>query len=89
MLETSTRRDAEIDRLITERASKLTPRAAGNPRHVDSDQGRLTPEDEYVVKIRGNEIARRLTTSSLSGTHYPEGPLPQIRRTDAEILRWK
>ena len=35
--------------------------------------------DEYVVKIRGKEIRTALTTTSLSGTHVPEGRAAEVR----------
>jgi methylmalonyl-CoA mutase len=76
-----------FDALIAEREAKLDPRARKLldmwPRTKAAYAG-----DEYVVKIRGQELRTALNTTSLSGTKVPKVALPRYQ-DHGEILRWQ
>jgi methylmalonyl-CoA mutase len=78
---------ARIDALAAEREAALDPRARKLldlwPKTKTAYAG-----DEYVVKIRGQELRTALTTTSLSGTRVPKVALPRYE-DDGEILRWQ
>jgi methylmalonyl-CoA mutase len=86
-LDSRVRGNDEIDALIAERDAKLDPRARKLlemwPQTKSAYAG-----DEYVVKIRGQELRTALTTTSLSGTTIRKVALPRYE-DDGEILRWQ
>jgi methylmalonyl-CoA mutase len=81
------RGEDEIDALIAERDAKLDPRARKLldmwPRTQAAYSG-----DEYVVRIRGQELRTALNTTTLSGTKVPKVALPRYE-DHGEILRWQ
>jgi len=76
-----------FDALIAERDAKLDPRARKLldmwPKTRSAYAG-----DEYVVRIRGQELRTALNTTSLSGTKVPKVALPRYE-DHGEILRWQ
>jgi methylmalonyl-CoA mutase len=76
-----------FDALIAERDAKLDPRARKLldmwPKTRSAYAG-----DEYVVRIRGQELRTALNTTSLSGTKVPKVALPRFE-DHGEILRWQ
>ena len=81
------RRPRRARHLIADREAKLDPRAKKLldmwPKTKAAYAG-----DEYVVKIRDKEMRTELTTTSLSGTHDPQGRAAPFE-DDGEILRWQ
>ncbi|GAB4356457.1 MAG: methylmalonyl-CoA mutase family protein [Gammaproteobacteria bacterium] len=77
---------AGIGRLIEEKEEKLDPRARKLidmwPQVKESYSG-----DEYVVRIRDQEIRTTLTHTTLSGTRIPKVALPRYE-DHGELLRW-
>jgi methylmalonyl-CoA mutase len=76
-----------LESLIEEKGAKLDARSKKLleqwPATVKAYSG-----DEYVVRIRGEEIRTRLTHASLSGTKVPKVALPRFE-DPGEILRWQ
>src|SRR5205085_2191824 len=76
-----------IDALIAERTARLDTRAKKLvdmwPKTTATYAG-----DEYVVKIRDQDVHTVLTTTSLSGTKVRKVVLPKFE-DDGEILRWQ
>jgi methylmalonyl-CoA mutase len=76
-----------LESLIEEKGARLDARSKKLleqwPATVKAYSG-----DEYVVKIRGEEIRTRLTHTSLSGTRVPKVALPRFE-DPGEILRWQ
>ncbi len=76
-----------LDALIAEREKALDPRAKKLLDMWPTTKAAYAG-DEYVVKIRGQEIRTALTTTSLSGTKVRKVALPRYE-DDGEILRWQ
>jgi methylmalonyl-CoA mutase len=79
--------DDDLDALIAERTAKLDARARKLLEMWPRTQAAYTG-DEYVVKIRGQELRTALTTTSLSGTKVRKVALPRFE-DHGEILRWQ
>jgi methylmalonyl-CoA mutase len=87
LLERTGRSAAELDPLIAEKTAALDARSK---KLLDMwpDTVRAYSGDEYVVRIRGQEIRTRLNSASLSGTKVPKVALPRFE-DPGEILRWQ
>ncbi|MFQ5993794.1 MAG: fused isobutyryl-CoA mutase/GTPase IcmF [Acidiferrobacterales bacterium] len=86
MLEAADKDAAALDALIAEREQALDARTRKLldiwPQIKASYSG-----DEYVVKIRDNEIRTPLTYTTLSGTKIPKVVLPRYE-DHGELLKW-
>jgi len=84
--DSGTRRNGELDALISERERKLDPRAR-KLLEMWPDMQRAYSGEEYVVKIRDREVRTQLTYRSLSGTIIRKVALPGYE-DHGELLRW-
>jgi methylmalonyl-CoA mutase len=80
-------KDERIDKLVAERENALTARSRKLLEMWPKTKAAYSG-DEYVVKIRGQELRTTLTTTTLSGTKVPKVALPRYE-DDGEILRWQ
>ena len=78
---------AAIDALIAEREAKLDARSRKLLDMWPKTQAAYAG-DEYIVRIRDQELRTALTTTSLSGTKVRKVVLPRFE-DDGEILRWQ
>ncbi len=78
---------AELDALWHARNDALTP-ASRKLLDLWPKTQAAYAGDEYVVKIRGEELRTALTTTTLSGTRVRKVALPRYE-DDGEILRWQ
>jgi methylmalonyl-CoA mutase len=77
---------SQLDPLIAERTGKLHPHSAKLLAQWPDLQNAYSG-DEYVVRIRDQEIRSKLTHTSLSGTHIRKVALPRYE-DHGEQLKW-
>ena len=86
LLEDAGKDAGSLDSLVEEKTRSLDARSMQFIDHWP-ELKKSYSGDEFVTKVRDQEMRTRLTTVSLSGTHIPKVALPRFE-DHGELLRW-